>query len=109
MDSQDLMDMAGCRFLTHHRLDTVTTEGRCDVVLAFLAVLWTAVTFPGIFGIGANNLQFTPEHEGGPQKVLFNLKKNCFLFCCISDYKGKRTVSVLLSSVQLCPGNKPQV
>lgn len=90
MDSQDLMDMAGCRFLTHHRLDTVTTEGRCDVVLAFLAVLWTAVTFPGIFGIGANNLQFTPEHEGGPQKVLFNLKKKLFPFLLYLRLQGKK-------------------
>jgi len=38
-------------------------------------VLWTAVTFLGIFGIGANNLQSTPEHEGGPQKVLLNFLK----------------------------------
>lgn len=72
MDIQDLTDVVGSRFLTHPGVGTVTAEGSCDGVLAFLALPWTAVTFPGIFGIGSNNLQSTHGHEGVTQKVLFN-------------------------------------
>lgn len=69
-------------------MGTVTAEGRYDVVLAFLAVPWAAVTFPGIFDIGGNNFQSTHEHEGGPQKGLLKFfLKIYFLFCCISGYK----------------------
>ena len=45
------MDVAGCRFLTHSRAGAVIAEGSCDVVFAFLTLPWTAVTFPGTFGI----------------------------------------------------------
>lgn len=98
-----------CLVLDPHssRLGTVMAEGRCDMFLAFLVGLWTVVPFPAIFGIGTNNLQSIPEHKGGPQKVFFNFLK-IISFSATSQITGenRNQVGVLLSSVQLSPGNK---
>lgn len=45
------MDVVRCKFLPHSQVGTVLAEGSPDVAFAFLALPWTAVTFPGIFGI----------------------------------------------------------